>query len=324
MQSWNITKNKTIELIQTEQQDVNLREFARVKIARASLCASDIAIYNGKLGELPIVPSRSALGVISESKDKALSKGQRVYLSPYIKKENELYDVKGRNLDGYLSDFAVVPVDNVYIVPESIPDESFTFIEEIAMAIKTCSLLKIKPTQYITLIGATAFNMILGQFALYYQAIPIIIDKSDAALEIAEQHGIYYTINTEKENVTDRIVEITSGNLTENLIIDVDIIRDLDQDILSIVSQNGKIGFVGYNTSLGKMPIDSHFIISKRLSIYGINDGIGEIESAINMLATDVVKVEDLLDKMYDFSEVNTVFKKLASSPIRLKTIIRC
>ena len=83
MQSWVIDKAKSISLVQQDQQDVNLKTHARVKIARASLCQSDIAIYQGKMGDLPITPSRNALGMISESRQPSLSKGQRVYLSSY-------------------------------------------------------------------------------------------------------------------------------------------------------------------------------------------------------------------------------------------------
>ena len=65
MQSWVIDKAKSISLVQEDQQDVNLKTHARVKIARASLCQSDAALFQGKLGSLPIIPSRNALGIIS-------------------------------------------------------------------------------------------------------------------------------------------------------------------------------------------------------------------------------------------------------------------
>ena len=324
MQSWVVEEAKKITLKQEEQEDVNLRKFARVKIARASICPSDIAIFQGKLGQAPIIPSRSALGVISESKLIDLAKGQRVYLSPYsLSKDNETI-IAGKDGNGYLADFSVVPNENIYIVPESIKDEEFTFIEDIAMAIKTCSLINIKETHYVALYGATQFNIILGQFALYYQAIPIIIDSDAQALEIAEQHGIYYTINSAKENVFDRIVEITSGNLVEHMVIDSDIFPDQEQELFKMSAQNGQIAFVGYNTSIEKLRLNASYIISKRLSIFGVNDGIGEIEPAINMLATGVINVNGLLEKMYDFSEVQEMFNTLSTKKHRFKNIVRC
>ncbi len=324
MQSWIIDKTKSISLQQREQQEVNLKTHARVKIARASLCQSDIAIYQGKLGKLPIIPSRNALGMISESRQPSLQKGLRVYLSSFNKTGENTYEILGRDNDGYLSDFCVANNDNIYIVPESIKDEAFTFIEDISMAIKTCSLISLNKTNYIALFGATSFNIIMGQLALYYQAIPIIIDTDESALEIAEQHGIYYALNSSKENITERIIEITAGNMVDKLVVDCDIFPHVDSNILSNVAKNGDVAFVGYDTSIDKLNLDSHYIISKRLSIFGVNDGYEEIEAAINFLATEVVDVEDLLEKMYDFSEVPEAFSALSQKRHRFKNIVRC
>ena len=324
MQSWVIDSAKKITLVQKEQEDVNLRTHARVKIARASLCSSDFAIYQGKLQKEPIVPARSALALISESKTKTLAKGLRVYISPYRMDKEKGVEISGLDFDGYLSDFSVVDNNDIYVVPEYIEDEDVTFIEDIAMAIKTCSLIDIKETHYVALYGATAFNIILGQFALYYQAIPIIISDDADALSIAENHGIYYTINAKKENVFDRIVEITSGNLVEHAVIDTDIAPNPEPDLLKAVAQGGKVAFCGYNTTLDSLKLNAAYIVSKQLSLYGVNDGIGEIEPAINMLATGIINVEGLLEKMYDFSEVEEFFSTQATKKHRFKNIVRC
>ena len=324
MQSWVIDKAKSISLVQEDQQDVNLKTHARVKIARASLCQSDAALFQGKLGSLPIIPSRNALGMISESKQPSLQKGQRVYVSPYEKIDDNSFNVFGRDKNGYLSDFCVVNNDNIYIVPESIKDEAFTFIEEIAMAIKTCSLISLNKTNYIALFGATSFNIILGQLALYYQAIPIIVDTDANALEIAEQHGIYYALNSSKENVQERIVEITAGNMVDQLVVDCDIFPHIDANILNVSAKFGNVALVGRDTSIDKLSVDAHYIISNRLTVYGVNDGYGEIETAINLLATEVVDVEGLLEKMYEFNEVEDAFNAISTKRHRLKNIVRC
>ena len=324
MQAWVINKAKSITLVQKEPQEANLKTHARVKIARASLCQSDIAAYQGKFKQFPITPSRNALGMISESKQPSLQKGQRVYLSSYVKTGEESFDILGKDRDGYLSDFCVADNDNIYIVPESIKDEAFTFVEEISMAIKTCSLISLNKTNYIALFGATSFNIILGQLALYYQAIPIIVDTDEQALEVAEQHGIYYALNSSKENIQERIVEITAGKLADQVVVDCDIFPSIDANILNTAAQFGNVAFVGRDVALDKFNINAHYIVSKRLTLYGVNDGFGEVETAINLLATEVIDVEGLLERMYDFSEVQEAFTALSTKRHRLKNIVRC
>lgn len=323
MQSWVINGTKKVILHQSESSEVNLKTHAKVKIARACLCQSDISCYENKYKNLPIIPSRSALGFISESSDIALSKGQRVFLSPYTKFDKDIV-INGRDIDGYLSDFASVPLKNIYMVPESIPDESFTFIEDIALALKVCEILDIKETDYVLLYGATALNIILAQFCLYYQAIPIIVDSDKDALNIAEEYGIYYTINSQNESAYQRLTEITAGELAKHIVIDTDVFPEIDPDILRFVSTNGKVGLLGYNTAIDKMKMDISYVIQKRLTIYGFNDGIGELETAINMLATGIIKVDSLLEKMYEFEEVQDAFMQLSSKKSRFKSIVRC
>ena len=97
-----------------------------------------------------------------------------------------------------------------------------------------------------------------------------------------------------------------------------------DQEILKSVTIGGTVAFIGYNTTLDNLKMNASYIVSRQLSIFGVNDGIGEIEPAINMLATGVINVEGLLEKMYDFSEVEEMFSTLSTKKHRLKNIVRC
>ena len=324
MQSWVINNSRKLTLISEDSTEFDTKTQAKVKISRACINKSDIASFQDKYNNLPIVPSRSALGFISESTDPAYQKGQRVYLSPYISSEDNKTYIKGKNFDGYLSDFSIVPFDNIFSIPEMIPDEDFTFIEDIAMALKICELLNIKETRYVLLQGATTLNIILGQFALYYQAIPIIIDSDENALSKAEEKGIYYTINSKKDNVYDRVLEITAGALANYIVVDVDTFPEIEYDLLKFAAVDAKIALAGFNTSTEKSKIDISYVVEKRLTIYGINDGIGQIATAINMLATDVINVDGLVEKVYNFDEAEKAFIDLEANTHRFKTLIHC
>ena len=323
MQSWVINGTKKISLHLEDANECNLKENARIKISKVPLCKSDIACYENKYDNLPIIPGRSAIGLISECDDLSFRKGQRVYVSPYTKENNRIF-VNAKDIDGYLSDYQTAPLSSISIVPESIPDDSFCFVEDIALCIKTIKLLEIKTTNYVLLYGATCLNILLAQMCLYHQAIPIIIDTDKESLDIDEYHGIYYTINPKIDNVSERLIEITAGAMADKLIVDIDALEDIPSDILKYISQNGKAAFIGFNTTIDKTNIDISSIINKRLTIYGINDGIGEIEPAINMLATGIVKVDNLLDKVYDISQVKDAFLDLSSKKIRFKSIVHC
>lgn len=324
MKSLKITKNFTIEE-ENNDSPQSLKEYAKIKILRAGVCESDVAIFAGKMTnvELPICPTRIAIGLVSESEDITLRKGQRVMLSPYTRLENGSYIINGLKSEGYLADYVYAPLHNIYTVPLGISDTAFTFIEDIALAINVIEKLNIDKTKYVMLYGCTTINLILAQLCIYYQAIPIVIDSDTARLNIAKDLGVYYAINYNEEDVLQKIKEITSGKLVEYLILSSDVCDEIGK-MLHYVRKHGNVAIVGYNTAIPPLKGDMSPIIANSLTVYGISDGFGEIETAINMLATEVVKVDKLVAQEVDISEAQTTFNALAKQHNFLKTVFKC
>ena len=324
MKSYKITKSFTIEE-QIEDSNASLKDCAKIKLIRASICPSDVALFQGKTEgvSLPITPCRIAVGLVSESEDIALRKGQRVMLSPYTRLENGSYVINGLKENGYLGDYVYVPLHNIYTIPDGISDNSITFIEDIAMALNVIEKLDVEKTKYVMLYGCTTVNLIIAQLCIYYQAIPIIIDNDNARLSIAQEQGIYYCINYAEEEVLQKIREITSGKLVDYLILDSDICDEIGR-MLHYVRVNGKVAIVGYDKSVQSLKGDFSPVIKNNLTVYGINDGYGEIETAINMLATETVNVDKMIDSIEDIADIQTTLSNLAKTHNYFKTIIKC
>lgn len=324
MKSLKITKNFTIE---EENDDVakNLKDYAKIKILRAGVCESDVTLFAGKNSgaDLPICPTRIAVGLVSESEDITLRKGQRVMLSPYTRLENGSYIINGLKSDGYLADYVYAPLHNIYTLPLGIGDTDYTFIEDIAIAINVIEKLNIDKTKYVMLYGCTSINLIIAQLCIYYQAIPIVIDNDATRLNIAKDLGVYYAINFNENDVFQKIKEITSGKLVEYMILSSDVCDEVGR-MLHYVRKKGNVAIVGCNTAVPPLKGDLSPIISNNLTVYGISDGFGEIETAINMLATEVVKVKSLIAQEADISEAQLVFSDLAKKHNYLKTIFKC
>ncbi len=324
MQSYKIIKNNTIQPV-TDESSYSLKDFAKIKITRAGVCPSDVAAFTGKMKNavLPLCPTRVAVGLVSESDDITLRKGQRVMLSPYTRLENGKYQINGLKNDGYLADYVYAPLHNVYTLPTGIDDTAFTFIEDIAIAINVIEKMDIEKTKYVMLYGCTSVNLIIAQLCIYYQAIPIMVDSDESRLSIAQDLGAYFCINYTEEDVAIKLREITTGKLIDYLIVASDICGEVGE-MLGYLRPQGKIALVGYNTSKEKLKGDFSPIVKNGLTVYGISDGYGEIETAINMLATGTVKVNSLIEREVDITEAQNVFAELSKSPNYLKTVFKC
>lgn len=321
MKSWIVSKPG--ELVSATAEDVSLpQEAARIRMTRAAVSPSDIAAFQGKAGKLPLIPCRIAMGLVGESNDITLKIGQRVMLSPYRHTEKGTL-IKGVDCDGYLSDFVTCPQSEIYVIPEGISDEAVVFAEDIALAVNVLEKLDISKTQYILLHGCTTLNFIIAQLAIYYQAIPIIADTRRDMLELAEDMGVYFTANPDEEDLLDKVKELTSGKMCDCVVVDADFFPETGK-MLSCLKTGGKAGIFGMGNMSTEASAPVAEIVSKRLEVFGVQNGDGELETAINMLATEIVKVDKLVAGLEEFKDAPQVFERLAKSPSPgLKTLIR-
>lgn len=322
MKSLVLTEPKKLEFVLNEETDVP-HDCAKIRIARVSLTSSDVSAFEGKADFYPVVPGRIAMGLVSESSDMTLRTGQRVMLSPYRRSSGSL-SVAGVDRNGYLADYVICPLSDIYTMPEGITDESIVFIEDVALAVTVLEKLDINKTQYLLLNGCSCLNLILGQLAIYYQAIPVIIDKDNSMLDLAQDMGIYFTVNPNEENVLQKIKEITSGKMCDCLALDLDSYANAE-GLLDCMKEGGRLCLAGLDKKTEKLTTDFAPVFKKGLEIFGVNNGDGEIETGINMIATQVVKVDGLVKKIVDISECENAFNELCEDEaMTLKTIVKC
>ncbi|MBO5223827.1 MAG: alcohol dehydrogenase catalytic domain-containing protein [Clostridia bacterium] len=337
MKVWKITGDSQIKLEDLGPSQV-VENCVKVKVLSASLSMSDKIAYEGKFDPklYPIVPGRCGAGIVSETDPsvKSFKRGNRVYLSSKVAC-NECFFCKtgrrsecahlqtyGKDIDGVLSDFAIVPVETMYHLPDRVSDIEAVFIEHVAIAINTINTLKVERGDHFAIVGASALGLILAQVALYYQAVPVVIDNREDRLEMARELGIYYTINSAKEDVEKRVSSLTGGKKATRLAYTLDSSALSYDKVLSIVSNYGKAGFVGSDVELGKIRLDVQEMVEKSITLYGINQTTDNITSAINMLASKDVKVANFITEI-PFTAVPEYLTKLKNGEDFIQLVVK-
>ena len=180
----------------------------KLKIETIFPTMSDVAVYEGKLEiNYPVAPCRLATAVVSEDRPEyGLKRGSKVLLNPYIlnSADEDGYTelgVYGINDDGFLRNFISLPIDNIIPFPEDVKEDEAVFVDVIAIALNALNKLDVQKGDYIAILGGSVLNLVIAQLALYYQAIPILVSSDDRYLELADSHGVYYTINDSRDNV---------------------------------------------------------------------------------------------------------------------------
>lgn len=336
MKIWQLKDSRSYNLITLKQNDTSepsevvnvsialpIDNGIKVKLSKLSITSTDVSAYLGKFNKFPIVPARSALAHVSESSIDSYKTGQRVYLSPYSDCRNGTFKLRSVDIDGYLADYCYLPISDVYTLPDDINDDEAVFIEDIALAVKVLETISVEKAEYIALYGASHINLIIAQLAIYYQTVPVVIDDDEDRLNIAQNLGIYYTINLHEEVLSQKVIEITSGKLFDHLIFDSDSFKNID-DLLIQIKHGGKAAIVGYNPFIEPIQCNLAVVTARELKIYGVNNGFGEIPTAINMLANEIVKIKGLVEHRGDFNNYNEFIKNISDRNNYGKAIIEC
>jgi threonine dehydrogenase-like Zn-dependent dehydrogenase len=327
MKAWQIVGKHRIEPVEIAVQR-NENE-VKIKITKSALSSTDKAIIDGRGDIYPIIPARAATGLVSEATG-TFRLGERVVIDPYLLDYGHVRSdtteltpgvkIMGVDAPGMLRDFAVVPHDNVYSLPESVKDNEALFTEYIALGLKTLSILGVDKGDYIAVIGANTLGNIIAQLAVYYQAIPILVDNNPVKLKLAEKYGVYYTLNSDQCDVERKVSEITSGRRADRTIYDCK--NNLPAGYaVSLTKDCGQVAFVGYSRYVEK-DIRLSQITRKQLTVIGIENGYGEINSALNMLATKAIQIDGLIDKEITFAEVPKLLTEAAEWSMTFNKVI--
>lgn len=292
-----------------DEQPLKLIEgTVKVKITRTLISATDIALFLGKdIDKLPLVPCRIATGLVSEADEtSSFHKGEKVLLSPYIADK-----IHGINCNGFLRDYAIVPETHLISIPERISEDEMVLVDYIALASACLHELDIKEHQYIVVLGTGVFPLILAQLVDYYRAIPIVVGKNEEDLSLAEDIGICYRINSEKQDPQQRIMEITSGVMADCTVFEC--VAGINPQLaLSLTKKGGKVCIAGFSAYMNRLAIDMRTILARQLYCVGVSGGKESLMTAINLLATKAVDVKGLVTAREYFNGVEDLFLRLA------------
>ena len=333
MKAWKILDKNQIK--RTEIAPPCGEDLIKVRVARAMLTRADFDAYLGKCNNFsPVVPSKGAIGLISDADNLlGLRVGEKVLLTSYTPPCGEVIDevrpysenlmIRGLDSDGYLSDFAYANRHAVYSIPENVSDLECLYYDYIAVSLSAMQRMKIEKGEYEAILGGDVQSIIFAEVVSYYQAIPILISSNANALKLASSHGVDYVINTNKEDASSKVFEITGGKLAEHACYSV--YSELNfNDILPLVCKLGKIGILGYNKQSTPIEIDLNTLLDNQFELYFIKEGMKEIMSTLNLLAMKVINLSDFETMTINFSEVGNAFNSYKPNKTPNLVIVDC
>ncbi|MCD7895185.1 MAG: alcohol dehydrogenase catalytic domain-containing protein [Planctomycetaceae bacterium] len=308
-----------------------------IQMKAAGVCGSDFHIYHGTnpCSTYPRIPGHENVGVIAKVGPKVtrVREGDHVAVDLIltcgecyqctIGRENvcENVLVRGSGTDGGWREYFTAPETDVYVIPKDIPWKDAALIEPFAIGGHCTRRGRLMKDDIVYILGAGTIGSIILQTAKAAGATVIISDVNDDSLARAKGYGADFTINTKKENVVERIREITKGKGI-SLAFDAACFRGSLTSLFEpgIMRNAGRVVSLGFCTE--PEAIIQAMIDQRELDLIGSRMSCYQFEPTIEKFKNHAFTLEGIATTFIKFSEIDQVFHHMDNPSPEVKKMV--
>lgn len=269
----------------------------KIRITSVLVDKFDSMIVSGDVkAGYPLVLGRFAIGRVASDNSELFPKGTRVLLRTFRKERDtgvEKVDfsadpesVRGKTVNGFLSDFVVIPEDEVTAIPNSVDDEEALLAETVALAKSAIGALDVQKGSHVAVFGGDLLGLIVCQLLIYQQASPILIENNETKLDEAKQAGIYYTLGAD-DSLVENLAKITGGHMADGAIFITSSGSQERSLPFKVCGRGASVVYAGFYKFDGNVNLE--LALKKQITVLGRTSGEDEVPTAINLLANKAV-----------------------------------
>ncbi|MFA7249801.1 MAG: alcohol dehydrogenase catalytic domain-containing protein [Dehalococcoidia bacterium] len=292
----------------------------RLRIAAASLCASDVRVYRGEKHAAPgVIPGHEVAGVVDQVGEgvEGIREGQRVIICPIVACNRCRYCLLGRrnrcekrltlgyDLDGGFADYLVVPpaivgTGQVFEVAPDLPLDIAALTEPAACTLASLELCEVRAGTSMAIVGAGPMgilHLIMGQ-AL--GAGPIIVSEPIAERrEIAKRWGADLVLDPAKDDVKGAVRSATGGLGADAVIVSVGI-ADLVAPALDLARPQAVVNlFAGFPRGGAPVPFDPNLVHYSEVLLTGSQNATADQYRRTLRLLRTVPHIDEVVTNRY-------------------------
>ncbi len=305
-----------------------------LKVRRVGLCGSDLNSFRGKnpMVSFPRIPGHEvAATIVSGSKEHpALTVGTDVTMSPYTNcgrcascrrgRPNacQFNETLGVQRDGALSEYIAMPAEKLY--PSQLSLKELCLVEPLTVGFHAVARGRITAQDSVAVLGCGGVGLGAISASHYSGARTIAVDIDDKKLAIAGKAGAAYTINTSKEQLHERLLELTDG-LGPDVVVEAIGVPQTFRAAVEEVAFAGRVVYIGY----AKEPVsyETRLFVQKELDIMGSRNALPEdFRQVIRMLEEGRFPVEDAVSTIAPLEEAPQLLRAWTENPASFTKIM--
>ncbi len=195
------------------------------------------------------------------------------------------FNIAGKNVDGFLRDFAIVDKSHLSILPPSVSEFDALFIDYVAACVQVVDSINLQKGEHVAIVGGDVLGNILAQLIIYYQGVPILVDSNEKNLQLAKDAGIYYVLFADNR-LEKNVAELTGARMAGKVVYMTG--ANLNTDIaLRLAGHNATICLAGFGAP--SIRVNFNTALTKSLQFNCVTNGFGNYDTAINIMANKVI-----------------------------------
>lgn len=291
---------------------------ALIRVKLAGICTTDLEMVKGYREDFSGVLGHEFVGVVEQAPDSAWH-GRRVVgainlgcnqcavcrcQGPEHCPNRRVLGIEGK--DGVFADAITLPLDNLLVVPDSVPDEAAVFTEPLAAALRIQEQVQVLPTARTAVIGPGRLGLLVGQVLAHNGGDVVMIGRTRHSLERPSALGLATGLAADfADHSFDFIVEATGNEA--GWVTAMRLIRPLGVIILK-------------STFVGKPQIAMSDLVVHEITVVGSR--CGPFAPALRLLAQNQIDVKALIDAEYPLRQGIIAFTHAAKPGVR-KVLLR-
>ena len=301
-----------------------------LKVEMVGFCGGDMNGFKGlfPLQEYPNILGHEVGAVIEELGEDVPSHlriGSKVTLYPYLACGTCVACRKGRpnacktnktmgvRRPGAMTRFVCAPWQDLF-VSDQLSVRELALAEPLTVGFHAIARGRVDSKDIVAVLGCGIVGLGAVAAAVNRHATVIAIDLDDAKLAIARKIGVANTINPSKEDLHQRLQEITNGD-GPDVIIEAVGSPSTYRSAVEEVAFLGRVVCIGY----AKAPVEfnTSLFVQKEIEILGSRNCVGKSDfpEVLSYLEAKKFPVEDVISKVISIDEGPETLKSWAENP---------
>jgi threonine dehydrogenase-like Zn-dependent dehydrogenase len=328
MKTIQITAPGTVELTEQPKPEIKAGEVL-LKIGYVGFCGSDLNTFRSAnpLARYPVVPGHeigAVIEAVAPDVPSHLRPGMHATVNPYSScgkcpaclndRPNacEFNQTLGVQRNGAMAAYITQPWEKV-LTDDQLSVRDMALVEPMSVGFHAVDRARVKDTDRVMVIGCGMIGLGAIIRAAIRGARVIAVDLDEQKLSLAAELGARETINSSKEDVRARIMEI-SGQRGADVVIEAVGRPETYRTAIDAATFTGRVVFIGYAKE--EIAFDTQYFVKKELDIRGSRNALpADFRAVIAYLRERRCPVDKLISGIFAPGEAEAALQQWSSNP---------